>query len=47
MPREDGEVLWDPRRQVPFRAPHWGARVPRRGTGAYRCGFTRAFAFAP
>ncbi len=47
MQREDGRVLWNLRRRVPFRTPHWGVRIPLRGTGAYRRDGTRAFVFDP
>jgi hypothetical protein len=47
MLREDGKVLWNLRLRVPFRTPHWGVRIPLRGTGAYRLDGTHAFVFDP
>jgi hypothetical protein len=47
MLREGGKVLWNLRRRVPYRTPHWGVRIPLRGTGAYRRDGTRSFVFDP
>jgi len=43
MLREDGKVIWNLRKRIPFGAPHRGAPIPLRGTGAYRRDGTRGF----